>query len=182
MPSFAPFNRRVVCPKCSAVFARGHGYNNHYRSCDGEEPPQTVAEETAEYDEDNSMDMTSSDGSSKEEDVVQTHSIEEHFARMEELGTLDLVHVLQYHKWKKVEVQDNEVEICRFLRSNEVGGGASDGKSQASLLYCKSLGGRGDLLPKTMKTCWATVDRVILKWYNVHHNVRFVFIMMFILL
>ena len=57
-------------------------------------------------------------------------------------------------------VKDEEIEICRFLRSTEIGGGASDGNSQAALAYAKTLGGRRDLLPKMIKTCWAKVDRV----------------------
>ena len=89
-------------------------------------------------------------------------SIPEHFDRLEELGTLDLAHVMKYSTWGKVHVKKKEVEICRFLRSTEVGGGSSDGKAEAALLYAKTLGGRGNLLPKTLRTCWATVDRISL--------------------
>jgi hypothetical protein len=89
---------------------------------------------------------------------------------MERAGTLDLTQVLRYTGWGPVEVSDADIEICRFLRSNEVGGGASNAKSEAALLYAKTLGGRGDLLPKTMKTCWAKVERVrlLFRYLNVH--------------
>jgi hypothetical protein len=79
---------------------------------------------------------------------------------LEDEGTLDVEHMLQYVRWGKVPLADNEVETCKFLRSIESGGGASEAKSQAFLSYAKSLGGRGDLLPKTMETCWKTVSRV----------------------
>jgi hypothetical protein len=91
---------------------------------------------------------------------VQELSLEAHFAHLENLGTLDIAHVLQYSTWGRVPVKEAEIEICRFLRSTEIGGGASDGNSQAALAYAKTLGGRGDLLPKMIKTCWAKVDRV----------------------
>jgi hypothetical protein len=191
MPTFTPHHRRVVCPKCSSVFAQGYGYNKHARYCDGgnnsdDSDVLPAEEEDDPTDIDFDLGMDSSDDEAEGDMEVghedeQTTSIEDHLTRMEELGTLDLDHVLYCHKWGKVAVQDNEVEVCRFLRSTEVGGGASNTKSTAALLYAKSLGGRGDLLPKTMKTCWAKVDRVCRLLYNVHPDVRFVFFVPFIL-
>ena len=37
MPAFTRRNRRVVCPACEGVFAHGHGFQNHARSCLGED-------------------------------------------------------------------------------------------------------------------------------------------------
>jgi hypothetical protein len=191
MPTFTPHHRRVVCPKCSQVFAQGYGYNKYARYCDGGENSDDCDNVLPPEDEDvhSGCDyeeyMAANDGEDDQDmeaghEDEATTSIEDHFTKLEESGTLDLDHVLYCSQWGKVEVQDNEVEICRFLRSTEVGGGASNEKSTAALLYAKSLGGRGDLLPKTMKTCWAKVDRVRLLLCNVHPDVRFVFFMPFI--
>ena len=172
MPTFNPRNSRVVCPKCGLLFANGFGFLNHIRTCAGKKKGQAAAELPDEEDVDNfgAMIASGSDDSSVrgEEVPAQPTSLEDHFEKMEALGTLDTEHVLKYTGWGKIEVQDSDIEICRFLRSNEVGGGASNAKSEAALLYAKTLGGRGDLLPKTMKTCWGRVDKVRCLWYNVH--------------
>ena len=166
MPTFNKHNRRVSCPHCTNVFARGRGFQKHVRVCTGPEGASSAASSPAAVSED-AMEMPI-DSPDDDDDVARetVHddriSIEAHFDRLEDLGTLDLEHVMQYSTWGKVHVKKKEVEICRFLRSTEVGGGSSDGKSEAALLYAKSLGGRGKLLPKTLRTCWATVDRVSL--------------------
>ena len=167
MPKLTPRNCRWPCPQCGKLFASGWGFNSHSRWCVGAEgTPDAQADVAQDGGEQWNGFEAQSDAEEGSEDMVQDdgdeprHSIEDHFSRMEELGTLELDHVKQYSQWGKVPLKDKDVEICRFLRSNEVGGGSSDGKSTAMLLYARSLGGRGELLPKTMKTCWAKVDRV----------------------
>ena len=174
MPRFNVANPRIVCDGCGAVFARGWGYNQHLQLCEGPpgSPPERVYddgfdedasgnEEEANDDADDGLRIEGEEGGGREGDPTVTKpTMEEHFEYLDERGVYDLQHMLQYQTWGKTPMEDAEVEVCRFLRSNEVGGGSSDGKSTAALRYAKTLGGRGDLLPKTMKTCWATVDRV----------------------
>lgn len=90
----------------------------------------------------------------------RVHTIDEHFSNLDRDGTLDTEQVLHYANWGKLELTPKELEICRFLRSVEIGGGASDAASRASLEYARSLGGRGLLLPKTVRHCWTTIDKV----------------------
>ena len=90
----------------------------------------------------------------------RVHTIGEHFSNLDRDGTLDTEQVLHYANWGKLELTPKELEICRFLRSMEIGGGASDVASRASLEYARSLGGRGLLLPKTVRHCWTTIDKV----------------------
>ena len=177
MPAFTPRNKRVVCPHCGDVFARGRGFNKHVRFCRGRDGASEAlpAPRGMEGLEEDDVDMEWADDYVPEADVgEQDHSIAEHFDRLEALGTLDLSHVLHYSQWGKVPVKDDEVEICRFLRSTQLNGGASDGSAQSSLDYARSLEGRADLLPKSIKTCWAKVDRVsstVLR--NVHYTIHY---------
>ena len=172
MPSFTPRNKRVMCPHCEDVFARGRGFNKHVRFCLG--GSASSEEETAVaavLEHADNVDMGGDDDNIAEvAEHEDAHSIADHFDCLEALGTLDLSHVLQYSTWGRTRVKDDVVEICRFLRSTEIGGGSSDGKAQAHLDYAKTLHGRGDLLPKTLKTCWAKVDRAR---YSVLHEVHY---------
>jgi hypothetical protein len=94
--------------------------------------------------------------------VVSHTTIEAHFTKLDKQRTLDTKHVLQYTGWgvHNVQLSSKEREVCRFLRSVEMGGGASTGSSRASLNYARSLGGRGGRLPKTVRTCWKVVAKV----------------------
>jgi hypothetical protein len=88
-------------------------------------------------------------------------------------GTLDTGHVLQYMSWKRRPLSEEVLEVCKFLRSVESGGGSSDGGALHALKYAKSLGGRGDLLPRTMETCWRKIAKVSLNVHcDVHGNVH----------
>ena len=93
-------------------------------------------------------------------DIVDQNSVEAHFDHLDAIGTLDTAHVLQYLEWGKVHFSAREIEIFRFLRSKEMGGGASGMATRASLNYAKTLEGRGLLLPVTVRTCWETVSKV----------------------
>jgi hypothetical protein len=75
-------------------------------------------------------------------------------------GTLDTSHVLQYLCWGNVQLSPKEREVFRFLRSVEMGGGASTQSARALLDYVHSLGGRGAILPVTVRTCWSIVAKV----------------------
>jgi hypothetical protein len=87
------------------------------------------------------------------------HTIAEHLERLDSAGTLDTTQLLRYAEWGELELSPTDVEVCKFLRSVEIGGGASDAASRASLDYARSLGGRGSLLPKTVRTCWKKVQQ-----------------------
>jgi hypothetical protein len=102
------------------------------------------------------------------EDVaIAQNSIEQHLSRLEEAGTLDTTHVLQYSTWGPILLSPRILEICRFLRSVEAGGGSSNSGSGASLTYARSLDGRGLILPKTVETCWEQMSKVCA---NEHHK------------
>lgn len=107
------------------------------------------------------------------EDVI---SLEDFFCRLDAQGTLDTTHVLQYLSWKRAALSEEVMEICKFLRSVESGGGSSDGRAYFALQYAKSLGGRANYLPKTIETCWRKISKVRVNIpcnvsCNVQHNV-----------
>ena len=161
MMDTAHSNRRVVCPTCRRPFILGWGYTNHVRSC--VTGHQDLTEPNGDDDQNlgaNHDVMYDIDSSDSNVEVEEVYSIEEHQKKLDEEGTLDEDHLTQYTGWSKVDLEPDEVETCKFLRSVETGGGSSEGKSYAALMYAKSLGGRGDLLPKTMRTCWKTVTKV----------------------
>ena len=104
----------------------------------------------------------------EDDGLQEDNSLEEYLANLERNGTLDPTHMVQYLSWKRVPLTDEVLEVCKFLRSVESGSGCSDGAARHSLLYAKSLGGRADLLPKTMDS-WSKVAKVLL---NVHFDVH----------
>ena len=117
------------------------------------------------------------------EDEVQTSDdddadvpymdLDDYIEHLERQGTLDTEHMLQYVPWKRRPLTDEVLEICKFLRSVECGGGSSDGGALHSLRYARSLGGRGELLPKTIATCWKKISQVPMNvHFNVHYNVH----------
>jgi hypothetical protein len=130
------------------------------------------------------------DGEDHEGDVLTSDDdvevpymdLDEYIQHLDRQGTLDTQHMMKYVSWKREPLTDEVLEICKFLRSVECGGGSSDGGALHSLRYAKSLGGRGDLLPKTIDTCWKKISKVLLHvhcnvyhtvQYNVHYHVRF---------
>jgi hypothetical protein len=130
------------------------------------------------------------------EHVVKT--IAEHLERLGSDGTLDTKQLLRYAEWGQLQLSPTDEEVFRFLRSVEIGGGASDAASRASLDYAQSLGGRGLLLPKTVRTCWKQVQKVkhtiVFMLYSlchslgysccihsvIHSSIHFIFILPFI--
>ena len=110
----------------------------------------------------------------RDDDAHATHiDLEEYLNSLERKGTLDTQHILQYLSWKRQPLTEEILEICKFLRSVECGVGSSDGSALHNLRYSKSLGGRGDLLPKTIDTCWKKISQVQNVHFNVHCNVHF---------
>ena len=156
-------NRMIPCVRCGDLYSQGWGQISHARSCRVEPPsfPQENPwDEIHGPDLDETSDMSTDGDSDPSEDGVDSKSVEAHFDLLDELGTLDIEHVLQYLEWGKVELSAREIEVFRFLRSGEMGGGASGMSTRASLDYAKTLEGRGLLLPVTVRTCWAMVSKV----------------------
>ena len=87
-------------------------------------------------------------------------TIAEHLERLGSACILDTKQLLRYAEWGALKLSPTDEEVFRFLRSVEIGGEASDAASRASLDYAHSLGGRGLLLPKTVRTCWDKVRKV----------------------
>jgi hypothetical protein len=157
-----PLNRSVPCERCGKAFSQGFATINHMKVC--------VRERNVGITEDVEVQNDGVVHHGVEDDGLQEdNSLEEYLANLERNGTLDPTHMVQYLSWKRVPLTDEVLEVCKFLRSVESGSGCSDGAARHSLLYAKSLGGRADLLPKTMETCWSKVAKVLL---NVHFDVH----------
>jgi hypothetical protein len=156
-------NRMIPCILCGDLYSQGFAQINHARTCRVERalfPQANPWDEIHGPDFDESSDVSTDGDSDPSEDYVDLNSVEAHFDLLDELGTLDIEHVLQYLEWGKVELSAREIEVFRFLRSGEMGGGASGMSTRASLDYAKTLEGRGLLLPVTVRTCWAMVSKV----------------------
>jgi hypothetical protein len=153
-------NKKVECASCGRLVQRGFALMNHEKCC------TTMTKYLKENNHYDTEDYINADGIGEEDGHTQgdDFSIATHFDVLERLGTLDIQHVLQYVGWGKVELSAKDLEVCRFLRSVEMGGGASHMSMRASLDYVRSVGGRGDLLPKTVRTCWSIVEKV--RYFN----------------
>jgi hypothetical protein len=153
-------NKKVECTSCGRLVQRGFALMNHEKCCTT--MTKYLKDNNHYHNEDyiNADDIGVEDGHAQGDDF----SIATHMDVLERLGTLDIKHVLQYVGWGKVELSAKDLEVCRFLRSVEMGGGASHMSMRASLDYVRSVGGRGDLLPKTVRTCWSRVEKV--RYFN----------------
>jgi hypothetical protein len=167
--SAMPRNRPVPCIQCGEAFNQGWATINHRRVC---MPVENEVYGDGDVHEDVHEDEVYDDDDA---DVPYPYlDLHDYLEHLEEQGTLDTQHMLQYIAWKRRPLTDEVLEICRFLRSVECGGGSSDGGALHSLRYAKSLGGRGDLLPKTIDTCWKKISQVPMNvHFNVHYNVHF---------
>jgi hypothetical protein len=150
----------IACVTCGRMFAHGFAALNHARACTRGEAYVDDGPDDVVFPDDEAND----DGDVADA-VVPRDSIDAHFTKLEAAGTLDCKHVLQYLGWGKVTLTEKNREVCRFLRSVEQGGGASVSSMRANLDYARTLGGRGNLLPRTVRCCWARVEKVC---RNVH--------------
>ena len=67
----------------------------------------------------------------------------------------------QCMEWGPRILTPQEEETFRFLQVVDAGSGASGRVAQGMLSYARRLGGKGLLLPRTIRACWAAVDKVI---------------------
>jgi hypothetical protein len=134
---------------------------NHARSCAGlrDDARDLCCDDVVFHDEGGGGDVAEG---SEDDAAASSLTVCAHFNKLEVAGTLDCTHVLQYLGWGNVRMSPEDREVCRFLRSVEEGGGASSSSMRASLDYARSLGGRGDVLPKTIRTCWSRMEKVFI--------------------
>jgi hypothetical protein len=162
-----PRNGLLKCRTCQKPIRQGFAYLNHAKVC---HVFRSYMEEHAAMDAVVAMDedvVVAMDGGDMDMDAVGdmvaepcSGTIAEHLERLSSASTLDTKQLLRYAEWGELELSPTDEEVLRFLRSVEIGGGASDAASRASLDYAHSLGGRGLLLPKTVRTCWNKVKQV----------------------
>ena len=157
-------NPDMQCPTCGKTCQHGFAYLNHARVC---VTVREYVEDAAARDDAESVD---GEGQHDDDDGVDgevegmlvgvAKTIEAHLTFLDDAGTLDTSHVLQYLHWGTVRLSKEDLEVCRFLRSIEIGGGSSGVSTRASLDYVRSTGGRGTMLPRTVRSCWARVEKV----------------------
>jgi hypothetical protein len=148
----------ITCVTCGRICPQGFAAINHARVCAS----------VGSYDDAGTHDVDFLDAEGEEDDaggvgnavVPRDHSVEAYLAKLEANGTLDTSQVLGYLGWGHLTLTRKDREVCRFLRSVEQGGGASLNSVRASLDYARSLGGRGSVLPVTVRTCWSKVEKV----------------------
>jgi hypothetical protein len=158
-----PRNQDIDCLTCGKKTKQGFASLNHARVCAGVQ--HYLAQDNRALFDDGGREALWQD---EEEDPGleggildgTAKSIEEHFDYLDQQGTLDVSQVLRYLGWGRLVVSAKEKEVFLFLRSVEMGGGASDASVRASLDYVRSLGGRGIHLPKTVRTCWKRLEKV----------------------
>jgi hypothetical protein len=162
-----PRNKLIRCETCRKNIKQGWASWNHAKVC------RVLREYVADHEALDDVDVGVLDdiGDNEEQPVGHQvdHTVEEHLQRLGDACTLDTKQLVRYAEWGELELTPNDEEIFRFLRSVEIGGGASDAASRASLDYAHSLGGRGLLLPKTVRTCWDKVAKVRAVEFNVCH-------------
>ena len=153
-----PKNQDIECAACGRLFAQGFATLNHAQVCPGfrDDCRDLTDDDVGFHDEGGSADVAEG---SEDEAAASSYTVCAHLNKLEAAGTLDCTHLLQYLGWGKVMLTPKDLEVCRFLRSVEQGGGASSSSTRASLDYARSLGGRGDVLPKTVRTCWSRMGK-----------------------
>ena len=72
-------------------------------------------------------------------------------------GPTNLYHISEYRAWGPRPPNARVTEQARFLGTCDAGVGVSDAHAQVILDYCRSRDGTD--LPKTVKTCWANIER-----------------------
>ena len=160
-----PKDRAVIeCAACGRGFAQGFATLNHAQVCPGFRDAclDHTDDDLGFHDEA----AASNTEGSENETAASSNTVQAHFNKLEAAGTLECSHVLQYLGWGKLVLTPKDLEVCRFLRSVEQGGGASAASTRASLDYARSLGGRGELLPKTVRTCWSRLEEVTILHYR----------------
>jgi hypothetical protein len=160
-----PLNQDTECAACGRLFAQGFATLNHAQVCPGfrDDCRDLTDDDVGFHDEGGSADVAEG---SEDEAAASSYTVCAHLNKLEAAGTLDCTHLLQYLGWGKLVLTPKDLEVCRFLRSVEQGGGASAASTRASLDYARSLGGRGELLPKTVRTCWSRLEEVIILHYR----------------
>jgi hypothetical protein len=167
-----PRNKDIKCDTCGRLFAQGFASLNHAEVCTGfrDEVRDLNDDDVGFHDEEGSV-ADVAEGS-EDEAAASSYTVSAHLNKLEAAGTLDSTHLLQYLGWGKVSLTPEDLEVCRFLRSVEEGGGASSSSMRSSLDYARSLGGRGDVLPKTVRTCWSRMEKVIIPHYRCHYRCK----------
>ena len=155
------------CPTCGQTFFQGYHYSSHVATCDGRVEEDDVSQDSLEAGGDGgdiSPHDSPQESSSSDDNAIPppANSIESHMTTLDDRGTLDIKHVLQYHGWGTVNIDPQTREVMRFLRSVESGGGQSNGATKTTLDYVRSAGGRAAILPMTVATSWKRVAQVMI--------------------
>jgi hypothetical protein len=68
--------------------------------------------------------------------------------------------------WGQFEMQDEDIQLLKFLSMVQHGDGASREFTRVCLEYCRASGGRNLLLPATVEACSLVVDDLGVKLYG----------------
>ena len=165
-----PRNQFTVCDVCGQDIKQGWAFQNHRKICFAVREYITI---------DDHMEAACAQyvANVADYELVPSFTVE---GQLSSSKTIDSAHIVRYLGWGRLSMSDTELECCRFLRSIEVGGGSSDGSARASLDYAHTLGGRADLLPTTVRTCWAKVLQVYIMQslsysFYIHHHVHYIY-------
>jgi hypothetical protein len=157
---------RVPCPQCGQIFKQGFGLRLHVlNDCgkcindDSQDSHQRSAE-SHEASSNNSMHDEAS-SSSHEAPPILGDKLQDVSSYIRQLnngcGPTELYHLTEYRFWAPRHPDASVAEQARFLGACDAGVGISDTHAQVILDYCRSRDGIG--LPKTVKTCWANIER-----------------------
>ena len=163
-----PRNDVVVCDGCGGSYGQGYDLLNHRKVCKSAFTSTSEHEDSGSGSEGEGIDIDLFDTDVGEVVIAVppnlvrdgTNTVDSHLHELDRLGTLDGVAVMKYMGWGRLVLTGKQQEILRFLRSVESGGGSSRVSTYEALKYAKSLGGRGDWLPKTVKSCWSQMLKV----------------------
>ena len=122
------------CPTCGLDFRQGRGFHKHVQTCvvpnddSYHHGMQDSDDDGSVHTNDDDPPSAPSGCNQDSDDDFADNSIETHFQKLDDAGTLCTKHVLQYAGWGKVYLTPEESEIFRFLRSVESGGGRRMGQ------------------------------------------------------
>ena len=142
-----------ACASCGVAFECKKSLANHQRLCRG----GTWNESATQNEPGDMLCDDEREGNGDGGPVDTRPSIGAYMALLDQQGTLDSAHIVR-HRAPRRSISQEERAVIRFLRSTETGGGCSRRQVESLLQHARSLGPKGEMLPRGYNKLWQIVD------------------------
>ena len=142
-----------ACASCGVAFECKKSLANHQRLCRG----GTWNESATQNEPGDMLCDDEREGNGDGGPVDTRPSIGAYMALLDQQGTLDSAHIVR-HRAPRRSISQEERAVIRFLRATETGGGCSRRQVESLLQHARSLGPKGEMLPRGYNKLWQIVD------------------------